>query len=219
MAEINIEPRKKNFNWLWILGIALLLGLVIWIFNSKNDRDNNLSQNRTEESADRNAGTAGGVAGGIAASSENAWENVNWKASNVKRPEVNINSRDFEMRGDDNYTRYSLGENLLFETDKATLSSKAENNLKQIAASIKQRYGEGQVRVYGYADARADDAHNMELSEQRAEAVKDWLVNKGGLDRSKISLQPKGESNPVASNETAGGQKQNRRVEIVAINK
>jgi outer membrane protein OmpA-like peptidoglycan-associated protein len=111
-----------------------------------------------------------------------------------------------------------MGENLLFDTDKATLRPDAEQNLQQIAGSLKQRYAGGQVRIYGHTDARADASYNKELSEQRAEAVKNWLVSNAGVDASRISIQPMGESDPVASNQTKSGQQQNRRVEIVAMN-
>ncbi len=212
MAEINIEPKKKGTNWLMILGIAALAGLLLWFLVGNRKDKETVATNATEQVG------AGAASATNDANTEDSWRNIDMNAPVVTLPEVTVNSPDFEARGNDQYTIYSLGENLLFETDKATLSSTAEQNLQQIAGSLKQRYAQGQVRIYGHADARADASYNKELSEQRAEAVKNWLVTNAGVDASRISVQPMGESDPVASNETKSGQKQNRRVEIVAMN-
>jgi outer membrane protein OmpA-like peptidoglycan-associated protein len=213
MAEINIEPRDKGkgFNWLWILGILALIGVVAWLFaGNKEDTEDTVATSTTEQ-----------VAPAVAtndANAEDMWRDVDLNAPAVKHPEINISSSDFEVRGNDKYSVYSLGENLLFETDKATLSSGAKQNLDQIAASLKQRYDGGQIRIYGHADARADASHNQQLSQDRAASVKNWLVSNANIDASRISIHPMGESDPVASNQTKSGQKQNRRVEIVAMN-
>lgn len=209
MAEINIEPRKKGPNWLWILGIAALAGLVIWLLTRNRHTESDAQAMRND------AETVDTRADGVAV---DAWNDVDLNAPRVERPEINISSPDFELRGNDRYTVYSMGEKLLFDTDKATLSADAKQNLEQIAASIAQRYGQGQIRIYGHADARDDAQDNQQLSQQRAETVKDWLVNNAKIDASRISIHPMGESDPVASNQTASGQQQNRRVEIVAMN-
>lgn len=213
MAEINIEPRdnKKGFNWLWILGIIALIGIVAWLFAGKRDNNENTVATRTTEEV-------GAVVGANDANAEDMWRDVDLNVPKINHPEINISSPDFEVRGNEKYSVYSLGENLLFETGKATLSSDAKQNMDQIAASLKQRYNQGQVRIYGHADARDDAAENQKLSEERAEAVKNWLVSNAGIDASRISIHPMGESDPVASNQTKSGQQQNRRVEIVAMN-
>lgn len=209
MAEINIEPRKKRSNWLWILGLLALVGLVGWLLSRDRDTGQDMQAMRNDAETVENSASSGAA---------DIWGDVDLNAPSVKHPEINISSPDFELRGNDKYTVYSLGENLLFDTDKASISNTAKQNLQQVAASINQRYGEGQVRIYGHADARADAQHNRQLSEQRAESVKNWLVSNANIDASRISIHPMGESDPVASNQTESGQKQNRRVEIVAIN-
>jgi outer membrane protein OmpA-like peptidoglycan-associated protein len=109
-----------------------------------------------------------------------------------------------------------LGENILFDEGKSTIRADAEKNLKQVATSIAKRYNNGLVRVFGHTDAVGSAGYNKELAEQRAEAVRNWLVKNGNISEDRISLQPIGESNPVASNSTQEGRQQNRRVEIVA---
>jgi outer membrane protein OmpA-like peptidoglycan-associated protein len=211
MAEINIEPKKKGPNWLWILGILALIGVVAWLFaGNKKDEVSTVATNTTEA-----VGTATEMND---ANTGDVWRDVDLNAPKVDYPEIKLSSPDFEVRGTDKYAVYSLGENLLFDTDKATLRSEAKQNLDQIAASLKQRYDQGQLRIYGHADARADASHNQELSQQRAEAVKNWLVSNANIDASRISIHPMGESDPAASNATQQGQQMNRRVEIVAMN-
>ena len=71
-----------------------------------------------------------------------------------------------------------------------------------------------QVRVMGFADSRGDKSYNKALSEQRAEAVKSYLVANGSIAADRLSVEPMGEAMPVATNATAAGRQENRRVEI-----
>ena len=66
----------------------------------------------------------------------------------------------------------------------------------------------------GFADSRGDKSYNKELSEKRAEAVKNYLMNNGKIAADRVSVEPMGETMPVASNATAAGRQENRRVEI-----
>lgn len=221
MAEIEIKPKEKGgFNWLWLLAIAVLAGLVIWLLTRNKDTDANMASagNKVETAAGAAADKVKDAGEGVAAEAEDAWQSIDLNAPKVERPELKISSPNFETRGTDNYTIYSVGEELLFDTDKADLRSDAKENLQQVAASIQQRYNNGQIRIYGFTDATAGQQYNKELSEQRAENVKNWLVQNGNVDASRISIHPMGESNPEASNQTESGRQQNRRVEIVAMN-
>jgi outer membrane protein OmpA-like peptidoglycan-associated protein len=70
------------------------------------------------------------------------------------------------------------------------------------------------LSVEGYTDSVGSDAFNQTLSEQRANAVRDYLIQQG-LDPASIIATGYGKSNPVASNDTPAGRQQNRRVEII----
>lgn len=72
------------------------------------------------------------------------------------------------------------------------------------------------VAIVGHTDDVGDDAYNQELSEQRAMAVRDYLVG-GGADDSKITTWGAGESQPIASNATPEGRAENRRVEVLVL--
>ena len=93
--------------------------------------------------------------------------------------------------------------------DRPTLSA-----LSQILVA----YPKAVVRLVGYADARGTDAANAKLGADRAAAVAKTLTD-AGVDPKRVSTASGGDSNPVASNATAGGQFENRRTELVITNK
>ena len=140
------------------------------------------------------------------------WDMTKAKLNDVKFKE--ITSASVSVRGDSVYNVYSVEETVLFDTDKAEIKPGAAEALQQITGSIGQRYGTSQVRVMGFADSRGDKSYNRELSEQRAEAVKNYLVSTGKIDAARMSVEPMGEAMPVATNATATGRQENRRVEI-----
>ncbi len=148
---------------------------------------------------------------------ETNWDDVDFTSPIVKYDEVS--SKDIDVRGNDQYTIYSINEDILFASGQSTLSASAETNLKQIANSINQRHMEGKIRVYGYTDSIGSKQENKDLSRARAEAVRNFLVSNGQIMDDRIDVNAEGEKKPVASNETSAGRAQNRRVEIVARNK
>lgn len=109
----------------------------------------------------------------------------------------------------------TLGD-VLFSTGKSDLKSGATANLNKLVAFLKQ-YPERSVIIEGHTDSTGSDEINQKLSEQRANAVKAFLVS-GGIDDTRISTAGKGKADPVADNKTASGRQQNRRVEIVIAN-
>jgi outer membrane protein OmpA-like peptidoglycan-associated protein len=142
----------------------------------------------------------------------NAFDLTKAKLSDVKFPEVNLPG--VSVRGNDDYQVYGVDEKVLFDTDKATVKPSAADALKQITASITQRYAGKDVRILGFADSRGDKSYNRDLSKQRAEAVKNYLVTTNKLPADRVSTEAFGEEQPVASNATAAGRQENRRVEI-----
>ncbi len=148
---------------------------------------------------------------------EGFWNSVDFNAPAVDVP--GLRDLNIEKRATDGYNIYTTDEAVLFDTDKAAIRDDAAPKLQEIVKEIKDIPGNGQIRVFGFTDATASADYNLELSQQRAQAVKDWLQSKGGIDASRISIEPMGEKAPVASNETAAGRQKNRRVSIVAITK
>mgnify|MGYP001304110419 CR=1 FL=1 len=101
---------------------------------------------------------------------------------------------------------------LLFDFDSADLRPEARANLRELAASLRE-FDDTEVLVVGHTDSQGSEAYNQRLSERRASAAAEYLIEQG-LRPSRISTLGKGETEPVASNETTAGRQQNRRVEV-----
>jgi outer membrane protein OmpA-like peptidoglycan-associated protein len=102
---------------------------------------------------------------------------------------------------------------VLFAFGKFELQPPAREALAKFSGIVLAHPGL-HLSVEGYTDSVGSDAFNQTLSEQRANAVRDYLVQQG-LDPTSITATGFGKSNPVASNDTAAGRQQNRRVEII----
>ncbi|HEX4811002.1 MAG TPA: OmpA family protein [Bryobacteraceae bacterium] len=104
-------------------------------------------------------------------------------------------------------------QDVLFAIGKYDLTSPAQVALARISGIVISHPGLN-LHVEGYTDSTGTMQINQKLSDHRAEAVRDFLINQG-LDPAILTAQGYGESYPVASNDTAAGRKQNRRVELV----
>ncbi|MBP8066145.1 MAG: OmpA family protein [Flavobacterium sp.] len=106
-----------------------------------------------------------------------------------------------------------LGENSVnFDFNKSTLTPTAKQNLDKLVPVFKQ-YPDTDIQIYGYTDSKGSDEYNLNLSEQRAAAVKSYLGSKG-LSSSRFKTVGMGEADPIADNETDSGRAKNRRVEF-----
>jgi len=101
---------------------------------------------------------------------------------------------------------------ILFQTGKAILSNSSKDALTKFSKTLID-YPDTDVMIYGHTDNTGSDAINQPLSENRANAVKDFLVAQG-VDTKRITTQGLGSSSPAATNDTDAGRQQNRRVEI-----
>jgi outer membrane protein OmpA-like peptidoglycan-associated protein len=106
----------------------------------------------------------------------------------------------------------SVGD-VLFETGKADLKPGAVADLDRLATFL-GKYPERTVVIEGHTDNVGGDDYNVGLSQRRADSVRAYLLRQG-VDASRIETQGMGESVPVATNDTAGGRQQNRRVEVI----
>ena len=102
---------------------------------------------------------------------------------------------------------------VLFDTAKHSLRPVAREKLAKVAGIILGHPGL-RLDVEGHTDSVGGDDYNQQLSEQRAAAVRDYLTQQGVAPNS-VTTKGFGESQPVASNDTAAGRQQNRRVEMV----
>lgn len=112
--------------------------------------------------------------------------------------------------------------NLEFGFDSAELSAADKAQLDEVIAQLEPhrsllRQNIEHVNVIGYTDSTGPEAYNQKLSERRAQAVADYLVNVGGVRREVLRVEGRGEADPIADNSTEEGRKANRRVVIEVV--
>jgi outer membrane protein OmpA-like peptidoglycan-associated protein len=105
---------------------------------------------------------------------------------------------------------------VLFDFDKASLKPGSSRSLASVARFLTENPNR-MITIEGYTDNRGSDAYNRDLSQKRADAVRDFLVQ-NGISADRISARGLGEDYPVASNDTEAGRQQNRRVQIIIMN-
>lgn len=115
------------------------------------------------------------------------------------------------VRHGDNITLNMPG-NITFDHDSAALNAQFFKVLNGVAAVLKE-YEKTIIEVAGHTDSTGSDAYNQRLSERRAQSVAEYLQGQG-IRSMRIITEGYGEQYPVATNETAAGRQQNRRVEL-----
>jgi outer membrane protein OmpA-like peptidoglycan-associated protein len=102
-----------------------------------------------------------------------------------------------------------------FDIGSAELKPGGYSEIDRVA-TVLNKYPQTNIRIEGHTDSTGDEAFNLNLSEQRGNAVKNALVAKN-VDPSRMNIVPFGESKPIAGNDTPEGRQQNRRVSIVVV--
>lgn len=102
-----------------------------------------------------------------------------------------------------------------FATNSASIQPEFRPTLNEIA-NVLNEYESSFVDVYGHTDSDGSEDYNQRLSEQRAQSVADYLTSRGVV-RQRIATRGFGETQPIASNATASGKAQNRRVELKIV--
>lgn len=104
---------------------------------------------------------------------------------------------------------------LLFDVDKSELRDSSKANLTDLARILK-KYPDTNILMEGHTDSTGSDDYNLRLSKDRAEAVAFFLAE-NEVSSSRFSVKGYGESQPIATNDTAEGRQQNRRVDVAIM--
>jgi outer membrane protein OmpA-like peptidoglycan-associated protein len=144
------------------------------------------------------------------------------KSLELQQKELDLEKarQEFQVQQSGRSLSMNLSGDVLFDYDKAVLKPEAELALKKVAVVLSQ-FPESKVTVEGYTDSKGTKATNMQLSRERAQSVKDWLVKNGGVAAATISTKGFGEQYPMAPNKNADGSDNplgralNRRVSII----
>jgi len=147
-------------------------------------------------------GVIGGVAGGVIG---------NQMDKQAREIDNAVPGAEVERIGEG--IKLTLKENAVrFDTNKSTLTSTAQQNLDKLVPVFKE-YPNTNIQIFGYTDSTGAAEYNLTLSDQRAASVRNYLVNKG-IASSRFTTEGMGIADPIATNETAEGRSQNRRVEF-----
>jgi outer membrane protein OmpA-like peptidoglycan-associated protein len=123
-------------------------------------------------------------------------------------------SRLAEVRQEARGLVLTLPGSVYFEVNKSVVQPAMRSRLLEIARALSTAGDDSSILIEGHTDADGSSEYNLELSRLRAEAVRSVLVA-GGVPADRVETQGYGETRPVATNRSAAGKAQNRRVEIV----
>ncbi|MFW6083587.1 MAG: OmpA family protein [Gemmatimonadota bacterium] len=107
-------------------------------------------------------------------------------------------------------------EGILFDVNSANIRTESAETLEEIGTML-QEHPDLRLSIEGHTDSDGDDEHNMQLSQERADAVRSLLIERFGIDASRLEAKGFGETVPVAPNDTEEGKQENRRVELVKL--
>jgi outer membrane protein OmpA-like peptidoglycan-associated protein len=194
------ENKPARSNWLLIVIVLIIVALIAFYFLRGKSNPEVVAEAASDSST-------------VESTINAQWSGVDQMNLPIERYDE-LEDADIEVHGNEQYAIYSISEAVLFDSGQSQLKTGADTKLQSVAKSAKQRYPGTEIRVLGHTDASGDKASNKQLAEARAEAVKSWLTSKGDVNPDRISINPIGESEPVATNSTEAGRQQNRRVEI-----
>lgn len=127
--------------------------------------------------------------------------------------EQSISNPNIQIVNNGSYLQVIMPEGILFATDSAAVSGPAQNDLYAVARNLNE-YPNSRVEVIGHTDSTGAASYNQDLSQRRAQSVAGILAA-SGVASGRLVAVGRGESQPIASNDTAAGRAQNRRVEII----
>jgi outer membrane protein OmpA-like peptidoglycan-associated protein len=149
-------------------------------------------------------GAVGGTAGAFIG------RNMDRQAAEIKQT---VPGATVTREGEGILVKFDSG--ILFDTNSSDLKANARTNLANLATSL-QNNPQTNILIVGHTDNTGTDDYNQNLSVKRAESVKAYIAA-NNVANSRLSTSGKGESEPIADNNTLEGRTQNRRVEIVIV--
>ena len=164
---------------------------------------NNVGKGGNSELGAVIGGVVGGVAGGIIG------RRMDKQAEEIEK---NVPGAEVERVGEGINVVFDENSGIYFDTGKANINAKSQETLLRLE-KVLEDYPDTNILVSGHTDSQGADAYNMELSKRRANAVANYLQQKG-LAESRFTVNWFGESIPKYDNTTAEGRSKNRRVEL-----
>ena len=155
----------------------------------------------------------GAVGGGLAGGAVGAYMDSQKKDLDKNLKQERESGAIKVQKLDNDAVRIVMTGQTAFETDSASVKPGFQTTMDKLS-DVVIRYGKTALTVTGHTDGRGTPQHNVDLSQRRAQAVYDYFVSKD-VNPARLVAMGKGETEPVASNGTEAGRRQNRRVEIL----
>lgn len=208
--------KKKNMKILNFRNLVFLLVLLVPL---------GCNTSKTLQGGAAGAGAGGAIGGIIGAQSDNTAKGAilgaviggtagaligNYMDKQAEELEEDLKGAEIERVGEGIKITFDSG--ILFAFDSAKLSGQAEENITELAATLKD-YEDTNILIEGHTDNIGSESYNKELSEERAASVGDKLKTLG-VNSVRITEVGYGEQQPVADNSTEEGRRLNRRVEV-----
>jgi len=133
-------------------------------------------------------------------------------STSVRRAELERELAELKARETEHGLVLTLGD-VLFAPNQSEPTTAAMRKLSPFVTILKEQ-PQRSIRIEGYTDSRGPESYNLDLSQRRADAVRDFLVD-NGISPRRITARGYGKANPVASNATLAGRRENRRVEVI----
>lgn len=208
-ASMVPEVSHRRRALMWALPLLLLIPVVLY-FVSRGDSGGSVVRNVAAPDVPSAVATAGVAALGPLVERELPGNTT------LRIPENGVESKligfiEDTAKSPDSETWFTF-DRLEFETDSARLAPSATEQLRNVA-DILRAYPTVKVKIGGYTDNTADASHNLQLSQERANAAMLQIVSMG-INASRVAAEGYGEQHPVADNATAEGRQRNRRVDI-----
>jgi len=195
MAELHVQPKRNNYWWLWLLLVILIIAAAVYYYLNYYQKGNTLSNSTTTDSTSYNRqNNATTDSTNVAPANANLWSQINFNSPDTIYAEVT--DKNVTEKANAHFVIYSINDNALFDNNKSDLRDDGKRSLKQIGASIDKRFENADVRIYNQTDSLKRD----QLADERAEAVKKYLINNSKLKENHISVYKVGESSSLPTN-------------------
>lgn len=204
-------PKKKGTAWLpWLIGALVLLALLFLLLRSCGHQPAPVTNTETTTTVTNTTGDATPPVGVEQVTLPDG------KSVGLEPKTLNYELQRFLASSDPTPQTFTF-DRLNFATNSAELPADAQDTVGALA-QILTAYPKAKVQLNGYADATGSDPHNVQLGDQRAQAVAKALTAQGvGADRIKTATG--GASNPVDTNASSQGRAENPRTELVVLSK
>ncbi|HEV8715401.1 MAG TPA: OmpA family protein [Candidatus Binatia bacterium] len=134
------------------------------------------------------------------------------RSSSARIAELERELADLKAHNTERGLVLTLGD-VLFAPSQSELTASAMRKLYPLVTILEEQPRRS-IYIEGYADSSGTESYNLDLSQRRADAVRDFLID-SGISPSRIIARGYGEADPVASNATTAGRRENRRVEVI----